>query len=40
MEERKRVLIQVQEKEGEEKGKEEMGWGEWERIVRSGHGED
>lgn len=40
MEERKRVLIQVQEKEGEEKGKEEMGWGEWEGIVRSGHEED
>lgn len=35
-----RVLIQFQEKKGEDKGKEEMGWGECKRIVRSGHGED
>ena len=35
-----RVLTQFQEKKGEDKGKEEMGWGEWKRIVRSGHGED
>ena len=27
-----RVLIQVQEKKGQDKGKEEMGWDEWERI--------
>lgn len=33
-------MIQVQEKKEEDKGKEEMRWGEWERIVRSGHGED
>ena len=33
-------MIQVQGEKGEDKGKEEMRWGEWERIVRSGHGED
>lgn len=32
-----RVLVQVQEKKGEDKGKEEM---RWERIVRSARGED